>query len=379
VKKIPVLDSIAIPLALLMTTWAASAQSSESVTIEQVREELAERDRIIIELMHRIDKLEENLGEKSANDEVRPPLRVATSPTTQTARVTRSKSGVEIDELAAERALERSLVQEGARLLGPGQVEVSPGSVYARNENNLPTLVTVDGNNFVGEVDQQVDVFDLNLALRIGLPFDSQLEVSVPQRFVHLDEKRRIDGAVQSATDRSGSGAGDIRVGLVTQMLTEHSWRPNLIGRLDWLSGTGKEVDDCLALGGGHEGVGARLNASWRRDPLVFLLGGGYTRYFDPDAGQVQPGNRVDLSLGAALAVSPETALTFSLQQSFAREFSLDAVTLPGTDRHSSVLNISASTILARGVLLHLTAGIGLTEDAPDYQLGISLPIRVGI
>lgn len=369
-ESVPALHAMAMFLALLMTTTAVTAQSSDAVTVEQLREELAERDRIIIELMHRVDALEGRLG-----DEEEPRAQVTT---TQPAGSSRSTSGFEIDELAAERALERSLVQSGARLLGPGQFEVTPGLAYARNESDLPTLVAVDGNNFVGELRRQVDTIDSSVALRVGLPFNTQLEISAPYRHVELHEEQRIDGGFRSATDRSGSGDGDVRVGLVAQLLAEGSWRPNLIGRLDWLTGSGKDADGSVGLGGGHEGIAARLSASWRRDPVVFLLGVGYTGYADSDAGEVQPGDRVDLSLGAALAVSPETALTFSLDQSFAREFSLDGVTLPGTDRRSSVLNISASTIVARGVLLRLTAGMGLTEDAPDYQLGISLPTRIG-
>jgi hypothetical protein len=30
-------------------------------------------------------------------------------------------------------------------------------------------------------------------------------------------------------------------------------------------------------------------------------------------------------------------------------------------------------------VLLNLTAGVGLTDDAPDYSVMLSLPIRFGI
>lgn len=35
--------------------------------------------------------------------------------------------------------------------------------------------------------------------------------------------------------------------------------------------------------------------------------------------------------------------------------------------------------ILGRGVLLQIHAGVGLTEDAPDYRIGVSLPMRVDL
>jgi hypothetical protein len=34
------------------------------------------------------------------------------------------------------------------------------------------------------------------------------------------------------------------------------------------------------------------------------------------------------------------------------------------------------STLLARGTLLNLSVGIGLTKDADDFSITLSLPIR---
>jgi len=42
-------------------------------------------------------------------------------------------------------------------------------------------------------------------------------------------------------------------------------------------------------------------------------------------------------------------------------------------------LDLGASTILGRGVLVHVTASVGLTDDAPDYAVRIALPIRFGL
>ena len=368
--------TIRIALSLFYFLVTGNAQAQEAVTIDQLRNELAARDKVIIDLLQRVEELESRLAPQNENRQLAGQVEeTAVSATAGTGRS--SASGFDIDELAAERALERSLVQQGTRLLGPGQTEITLGSAYSHNEVQVPALLALEGNNFVGEINQQTDVLDWNAGFRVGLPFNSQLEINIPYRSVHIDNESRINGAVQSSTSVSAAGQGDVRVALASRLSAEKSWRPHLVGRLEWITGTGDQQDNGVALGGSNKAVGAQLNASWRRDPVVFFIGGGYTYYFDADSGEVKPSDSLDLSLGAALALSPETALTFSIDQSFADELERDDTELPGTDRQSSLFNVSASTALARGLLLRFNAGVGLTDDAPDYRVDISLPWRV--
>jgi hypothetical protein len=41
------------------------------------------------------------------------------------------------------------------------------------------------------------------------------------------------------------------------------------------------------------------------------------------------------------------------------------------------ISTIGASSLVARGVLLNVSLGIGLTGDAENYSLRIALPIRL--
>ncbi len=370
---------IVTALALFLTVGTAVAQSQGPVTIRQLESELAKRDAVIIKLLNRMQALESKLSGVNSGNGVEPDEAMVAAPVSNSVNTAesgrRANSGFDIDALAAERALERSLVQQGARLLNPGQIEIVPGFSYSRIESDTPALIAMEGAGFVGDIHREVDVLDLNTAFRVGLPFDSQLEINIPYRRVEADSLSRIEGAVQSTTDDSGGALGDISVTLAARLLEEESWLPTVIGRIGWQADTGEAEDNGVALGGGNEAWNAQLSLSWRRDPLVFLLGGGYTHYSDHDG--LVPGDAANFSLGTALAVSPETALTFSLDQRFSREFSLDGDELSGTDRLSSVFNISTTTILGRGILLRLNAGIGLTEDAPDYQIGFAMPFHL--
>ncbi|HEX9206683.1 MAG TPA: hypothetical protein VF851_00475, partial [Steroidobacteraceae bacterium] len=65
-----------------------------------------------------------------------------------------------------------------------------------------------------------------------------------------------------------------------------------------------------------------------------------------------------------------------SLDQTFSDDDKVDGMVVDGSDRVSAVLNLGASSLLAPGVLLQVHAGVGLTEDAPDYTFSISLPVR---
>ena len=42
-------------------------------------------------------------------------------------------------------------------------------------------------------------------------------------------------------------------------------------------------------------------------------------------------------------------------------------------------MTLGVSTVLDRGVLLTLSGGFGLTEDSPDYFVGLALPISLEV
>lgn len=377
-----------IPLVVLLalSTTAAPAQEAEDVTMRQLQQELARRDAVIVDLLNRVRALEQSLSASnpasvagSRADEAMPSSAaggVADEGPPASAAAGRAGAGAgqgdfEIDELQAQRALERGLVQEGARVLEPGQIEFAPAFAVSRQDGMFPVALMRGDETLVGEVGRTYDVFERRADFRFGLPWSSQLEIGLPYLTVDQQIETGIDGAVQSATTESGSGFGDAAIGFSKVLAEEKASRPNLIGRLVWLTGSGDEQDGAVALGGGHRGVATRLSAYWRRDPAVFLIGGGYTRYAD-DPG-LKPGDRFDVSLGLGLAVSPETALVFSLNQTWADEFEQDGRKLPGTDRLASTLDLSVSTIIGRRLFLRGYTAAGLTEDSPDYRFEISL------
>ncbi len=373
-KRLTVLF-VSLILLINGVTDLALAAKEETVTMEQFEKAIAERDQIIIDLLKRVEKLEkqltgtpevttepENIG---SSDELPPSVENTTT----------RPGTLQVDELTAQRALERGLVNEGNLLLGAGQMELVPNFSYQRFEFGGATAVQVGPDTFVGNIDTERDTLDVGLLFRHGLPWEAQFEASVPYRFVNSEGTTTVNGSIVSSPDRNGSGFGDLRLGLAKTLLNEVEGWPNLIGRITWDTSTGKKRDDDLALGFGFDEVEVSLTALTSRDPMVFFGTFAYQNTFEED--DIEPGDAYKLNLGTAVAVSPENSLTFSLSQSYYEELQLNGQNIEGSDRLASSFDVGLSTIIGPRTLLQLSVSIGLTEAASDYGFQISLPIRL--
>jgi hypothetical protein len=114
-----------------------------------------------------------------------------------------------------------------------------------------------------------------------------------------------------------------------------------------------------------------------RQDPLAFVASGFYQKTFDDN--NFNPGDQYGFNLGTFLAASPATSLRFQFQTTYIGDIKSDGRTLSNSDRVEGIFVVGASSILGRGVLLDVSGGIGLTDEAPDYFISISLPVRFNL
>ncbi|MDB5465292.1 MAG: hypothetical protein JWQ46_54, partial [Phenylobacterium sp.] len=179
-----------------------------------------------------------------------------------------------------------------------------------------------------------------------------------------------------------GSGLGDVELALSHQFLRESGWRPDLVGGVSWRFATGRDPFSArlaaVTPGSGVEEFGARVTAVKSSDPMVFFATLSYAHDLAAHeaGGVVQPGDAMGLALGGVLAVSPGTSLTVGLAQDFRARTQIDGVGAPGSDTTAASLQLGLDRVLAPNILLDVTLGVGLTRDAPDYALQVSLPIR---
>jgi hypothetical protein len=281
----------------------------------------------------------------------------------------------EVDEEAAERALEFTLVQEGALLLPAGRIEVSPSFTYTRRTSDFTTVADVDGTPLLVDQDVRRNEFGFFVGLLYGLPLDSQLELGLPYNLVEESVVDRVVGTNQSQeSSDTGHGLGDFSVGLAKTVLRERNWLPDVVLRVNWDTGTGERDNNDVGLGGGFQELSGSLSLVKRQDPLAFVGGASYETVFEED--DINPGDTLGFSIGTFLAASPNTSLRMVLNQSFGDEVEVSGQRIRGSDTVQSVLTLGASAILGRNVLLDGAVGVGLTDDSPDYSVSISLPIR---
>lgn len=366
-------------LAWFVLTLCTTVVQAQDPRVEELERELKERDKVIIELLERVEALERRVGVQHTATDSGGAQEQDVSPATERG----SAEGVEprpgavvVEEGAEERALERSLTRAGVLLLPSGVLEIEPGFIYARQEDTAPRVFASNGQVLAGETERNADSLTAGLAMRLGLPWDSQLEVGLPYRWRKVESVTNVGFVPTGSASQSGNGLGDVSVGLAKTLLRETLWRPDLVGRLTWDTDTGEMRDNGVPLGGDFHSLRGSLTATKRQDPVAFVGGLSYEHVFEKD--QIQPGPTVTVNFGSFIALSPETSLRLLFSGAYQDDTELSGSKIDGSDRTLGTLVIGGSTLLAPGTLLNLSAGIGLTDDADDLSISLSLPIRLG-
>jgi hypothetical protein len=375
----------------MLALVASPEVGAEQPTLKGLQQQLQrrdrkieEQDRIIRDLARRLELLERQATAASAlaaspSPPVKPRVAEATPQPTAPAQANGGARGtrLKVDEEAAERALDRTLVVQGALLLPFKQAEIQPTFDYTRVEANNSFATTVNGSPTLVNERVKRNAVTPSLQLRAGLPWDSQFQFGIPYNVVDQEVVQQVPGEGRLTRDKTGSAFGDVSLGLAKTVLREGSWWPDLIARLTYNSGSGQKLDNGVPLDAGFSSISGQLVALKRQDPLAFVASTFYRNTF-PD-NHVRPGNRLGFSLGANLASSPETSLSLSLQQTFVDDLKVRKYVINDSDQVQSNLVFGASSILGRNVLLDVSGGVGLTSDAPDYFVEVALPIRFDV
>ena len=94
---------------------------------------------------------------------------------------------------------------------------------------------------------------------------------------------------------------------------------------------------------------------------------------------EVDPGFGLSGSVGFAYSLSYDISLSVSGQLSYSDETVLtfsNGDQAVAQDQMTGFLSMSLGTRLSDMTIVNTSLGIGLTEDAPDFSLGVSLPIN---
>jgi hypothetical protein len=369
-----------ILIYLVLFTFSGYSQAEETHT-QELLHKIQQRDQVILELIERIEALERQLGVQpykpkvSTSSEEEHDLNDQTNRTAENLENENAPGVVVVDETMTERALERSLTRDGALLLPAGILEIEPRLAYAREEDATPSFVMSGSNVLASETERNSDSLTAALLFRLGLPGDSQLEIGLPYRWRENETVTNVNFTPTQTSSQSGNGPGDVRITFAKTFLREDSGQPDLVGRFTWDTDTGKSSDNGVSLGGGFHELQGALSFIKRQDPVVFVGGISYEYTFEE--ASVQPGKTIAASFGSYFALNPQTSLNFTLSMAYQKETKIAGTRFEGTDRKVGTLLIGGSTLIGRGTLLNLSVGVGLTEDANDFSVSLSLPVRL--
>jgi hypothetical protein len=292
---------------------------------------------------------------------------------------------------------------------------VTSGGTYTYGDNRFFTLngFMALGAIFLGNINvsrQESSVYEPNLNLAYAPSRRLEYDVTVP--FIYRSSTFSSLGAQTSSAQTSAvssqSGAiGDVNAGFYYQLprrtlggpatvLNMHVTAPTGISPygIKVYQSTGNDnlsfVNE-LPTGQGAWGMQVGATMIQTIDPAV-IFGGinvGYNfpaHYRDistvPDVvqpGTIQPGGSVTLTLGTAFSLNDRMSTSFSFQDGIVgslreRYDGQPWSSIIGSNLNEAVFNIGTSYAVTKDVSYQLVLGIGLTQDAPNFQVSFRVP-----
>lgn len=186
---------------------------------------------------------------------------------------------------------------------------------------------------------------------------------------------------------------GDIGIGARWQPFEVRRGQPMLTVTSNLRLPTGKspfktDANQDLATGAGVATLSAGLNVNHIVDPVALF--GSFSLSYSADAKDLQqirgsrvltrvdPGPSFSFGLGFAYALSYGISTSVSFQETVARGTKLyfrDGSSAKTKTQTSGVLNFGLGYRISPKTTLNFTAGVGLTNDSPDFTLGVSVPL----
>lgn len=307
--------------------------------------------------------------------------------------------GEETTAIEGERPRERPdvplIVDQGGVLLRKGQVAIEPAVDFSLIETNrvevagftvLPAILV--GNFTVSQVERET----LSAALtgRVGVTNRLELEARVPYVYRNDDETRRPIGTGSDDDETvslDGYGLGDIEMAAHYQINDGGGGWPFFVGNVRVKSDTGTSPFDVdtdsegnpteLPTGSGFWSVQPSLTAIMQTDPAIVFANANYTWNIKRDVddfGEIDPGDSFGGSLGIGFALNERLSMSFAYDHSYVLE-----TTQNGQDNNSAFhigrMLFGGSYRFADNAAANLNFAIGVTEQAPDIQTELRVPV----
>lgn len=245
-------------------------------------------------------------------------------------------------------------------------------------------------------------------AARMRLGLTNRLEADVHVPYVYRNDKTTSTNTgtgTPTTSSVQGYDLGDVDAGLAYQMNNGDKGWPFLIGNLRYKANNADGPYDVpynsaniatrLPTGTGFQTVEASVTAIKVSDPAVLFGNLGYVYDISRDInrnfnqtyiGTVNPGDAINALVGVAFAINQDTSFSLGYKHSYVfstvqHSIDLSTGTPFSTSSGSSqvgTLNVGLSYVLTPQTTLNFNIAAGVTNDAPDIDLTLRIPIQLG-
>lgn len=308
----------------------------------------------------------------------------------------------------------QSIYRQQNALFKAGQFILQPGLSYEYSDSNALTLngFLALGAIFLGQINVSKVTSNIEtLSLQASYAPTNDLELSIIAPYLARQstyESVGVNGSSLQASEQNVTNKGeigDVSAGLYYQ-LTGESGGTAVIWNVVVKAPTGQgpygipiatqaqnnnlSYPVTLPTGNGVWSVSTGFSAIKAVNPVILFGSLSYTynipRNFanvststTPAPGRVAAGNSVTIGGGTAFALNARVSMTFSFDESFIDSTSIRPAGAPwqtvvGSSENAAVLNVGLSYAKSRSVTVVTNLGIGVTKDAPNVDLSITVP-----
>lgn len=287
---------------------------------------------------------------------------------------------------------------------------------YDRKQITLNGFLALDaiflGN--IGIENVESDTLNYNFAARWGLSPRLSLNLDVPyiaRKTVYQKGGAGGAAAAIAQEETDGAGLGDISASANFKLFGERGAWPETVLNLGVTAPTGREpygipwrvlerdedefirfaVPEAQPTGNGLWQATVGLSAVKTTDPAILFGNIGYVRAFARDfddldnnpatvnPGRVQLGHAFYFGAGVAFAFNERTSLSISFSDRLnararTRYEGGDWVKLIGSDANAATMSLGVTHAMSPSATFVGVLGIGLTPDAPDFNLTVKVP-----
>jgi len=291
-------------------------------------------------------------------------------------------------------------VDEGGVLLPRGRAVLEPSLQYSRTS---ALRVAVEGFTIVPAIN--VGLFDISeidrdivtaaMTGRLGLTDRLEIEAYVPFLWRNDSTIGRPIGvgtATDVLSDVDGYGLGDIELAAHYQINNGQNGWPYFIGNLRFKSITGEGPFDVpinaatglqleAPTGSGFYALQPSITMLYPTDPAVFFSNLGYVYNIEKDVGgsygTIDPGDSINASLGMGFSINDKTSFSLGYSHSVVMKTEQNGAAY----QNSKILQVGSTTFgyshqINDRVGISFNVATGVTDDAPDMQATLRVPIK---